>query len=95
MNTSINSRPINPQVEGKNKLTWPAILTLVGAWVVQLIIGAQLAMGNISVYFTSYYKLSLGYDVNSDTFYPMQPMIVLFAAFFFPLGNTLIDRCGG
>ena len=77
---------------GVNKLTREAVMTLVGAWLIQLIIGAQLAMGNTSVYFISYFKETKGYDVNSDTFYPMQPLIVLFASFFFPLGNMLVDR---
>ena len=69
-------------------------MTLFGCWLVQLIIGAQLAMGNTSVYFISYYRNTLGFDVDSNTFYPMQPLIVLFASLFFPLGNILMDKCG-
>lgn len=84
-----------PQIEGKNKITWRAASTLFGAWVVNLIIGAQLAMGNIAVYFTSYYRMSLGYDIDSDMFFPMQSMIVVFAMFIFPLGNRLVDMFGG
>ena len=53
----------------KNKITRAAAFTLFGAWIVNLIIGAQLAMGNVSVYFTSYYRYTLKYDVNSDTFF--------------------------
>ena len=48
-------------------------------------------MGNISVYFTSYYRYSLKYNVNPDTFFPIQPLIVVFATFVFPLGNKLVD----
>ena len=60
------------QIIGKNKITGAAAITLFGAWVVNLIIGAQLAMGNISVYFTSYYRYTLGYDsVNPDTMFPI------------------------
>jgi len=67
---------------------------LAGCWIVQLIVGAQLALGNTSVYFTSYYRYTLGYDVNQDFFYPMQPLIVILASLFFPLGNWLMDVIG-
>ena len=81
---------------GKNKITPAAFSTLFGAWIVQLIVGALLAMGNINVYILSYYKHTLGYsEVNVDTFYALQPLMVMFATFFFPLGNYLVDRLGG
>ena len=86
------SNESDQQVVGKNKFTQKAVLTLIGCWVVQLIVGAQLALGNTSVYFTSYYRNSLGYDVNQDTFYPMQPFIVILASVFFPVGNWLVDK---
>ena len=83
-------------IVGKNKITLSAASTLAGAWIVQLIIGAQLAMGNISVYIISYYKYTLGYDdINNDSFYALQPLMVVFATFFFPLGNHLVDKFGG
>lgn len=83
------------QIAGHNKLTRGAIKTLIGAWLVNLIIGAQLAMGNISVYFVSYYKKTLDQDVSPDTFYSMQPFIVLFATFCFPAGNYLVTWFNG
>ena len=52
-------------------------------------------MGNINVYIVSYYKHILGEDVDVDTFYALQPLMVMFATFFFPLGNYLVDRLGG
>ena len=83
------------KVAGLDKLTGPAIMTLCGSWLVELIVGAQLAMGNISVYFTSYYKNHLGYDITNTTFYPLMPIIVIMASVFFPIGNKLIDSFGG
>ena len=83
-------------VVGKNKITSAALSTLLGAWIVELIVGAILAMGNISVYLVSYYNHTLGCpEVNVDTFYGLQPLMVMFSMFFFPLGNHLVDRLGG
>tara|TARA_B110000285_G_C15057360_1_gene580356 strand:- start:1089 stop:1292 length:204 start_codon:yes stop_codon:yes gene_type:complete len=38
------------------------VSTMLGAWMLQLIIGAQVALGNYQVYFTSYYRYTLGYS---------------------------------
>lgn len=79
-------------VEGVDKITRSAVCTLLGAWLVQLIIGAQLAMGNITVYFVSFFRMSLNNkDVDSGTFYPMQPIIVIIATFVYPFGDRLVD----
>mmetsp|Transcript_7854 Transcript_7854/g.13170 ORF Transcript_7854/g.13170 Transcript_7854/m.13170 type:complete len:371 (+) Transcript_7854:199-1311(+) len=70
-------------------------MTLVGAWLVQLIIGGQLAMGNISVYFVSYYRLILGYtSVDPNTFIIIGSLTLFFATPVFPLGNSLVDFFG-
>ena len=82
-------------VEGVDKITVRAGMTLFGAWLVQLIIGAQLAMGNMTVYFVSFYRMSMGdKSVHSGTFYPMQPIIVVIATLIYPLGNKMIDWFG-
>lgn len=57
--------------------------------------GAQLVLGNITVYFSSYYWHVLGYDVYDDTFYVIGPMIMIFSCVGFPLANLAIDYCGG
>lgn len=70
-------------------------MTLFGAWLVQLIIGAQLAMGNMTVYFVSFYRMTLNnHDVHAGTFYPMQPIIVVIATLIYPLGDKMIDWFG-
>ena len=82
-------------IAGKNKITAPAVFTLLGAFIVNLIIGSQLAMGNMTVYFVSYFRYVKGYDVNEDSFYSIQPLMVLIATLFYPLGNMAVDKFNG
>jgi nitrate/nitrite transporter NarK len=52
-------------------------------------------MGNITVYFVSYYRLILNYkEVDDDTFYAIHPTLVLIATVFYPIGNCLVDYFG-
>ena len=62
-----------------------------GGWCVLLIIGEQLAWGNQSTYIASYYKM-LGFDVNMEQFYIVQPLIVAVATFIFPWGMHLCSQ---
>lgn len=53
-------------------------------------------MGNITVYFVSYFRYVKGYtEVDEDTFYAIQPLIVMVATLLFPVGNKLVDKFGG
>lgn len=78
-------------VAGQDKLTTKAVMTLIGCWLIELIVGGQLAMGNVTVYFVSYYRLVLGYEVDDDTFYPMAPILVILSSVFYPIGNLVIN----
>jgi hypothetical protein len=51
-------------------------------------------MGNISVYFVSYYRHVLKYNVGPNEFIAMQPLIIAFATPVFPVGNWLVDWFG-
>lgn len=68
---------------------------MLGAWLLQLIIGAQVALGNYQVYFTSYYRYSLGYsEVQNSQFYPMFTIILGVSSICYPIGNYLVDYFG-
>jgi len=62
--------------------------TMLGAWMLQLIIGAQVALGNYQVYFTSYYRYTLGYKtIETSDFYPMFTIILGTSSLCYPFGN--------
>lgn len=52
-----------------------------------------MAWGNQSTYIASYY-LYLGNDVSMKDFYMVQPLIVVIATIFFPLGMNLSKKYG-
>ena len=92
---SLNKRKFGG-VAGRDLITVRAVMTLVGACLIQLIVGAQLAMGNITVYFSSYYRLTMNDEsVEGDTFLPILPCTVIVATFVIPVGNKLVDCMGG
>ncbi len=68
-------------------------MSVLGAWGVLLVIGNQLAWGNDSTYVCSYFH-HLGCQVSMKDFYIVQPMIVLVATFFFPVGTLLAEKYG-
>jgi len=78
---------------GVDKITCSAFFTILGGWCLLLIIGAQLAWGNQSTYIASYFYM-LGHDVHMDDFYIVQPLIVVFATVFFPLGMQVAQTIG-
>lgn len=52
-------------------------------------------MGNMTVYFVSFYRMSLSNkEVDGNTFYAMQPIIVVISTFIYPLGDRMIDCFG-
>ena len=52
-------------------------------------------MGNISVYFVSYYRYVLNYaSLDANSFLLLQPLIIAFATPVFPLGNAMVDWFG-
>lgn len=66
-------------------------MTLVGSWIIQIVIGCEYAVGKIIVYFVSYFRSVRGLRVDEDTFYLIGPMIIILAGIFYPLGNKLIN----
>ena len=79
--------------EGYDKITFSAVFTILGGWCVLTIIGAQLAWGNQSTYIASYFYM-LGNPVHMTDFYIVQPLIVIIATVFFPLGMQLSQSIG-
>ena len=50
-----------------------------------------LCVGSLIPYIVSLYRLHLKYDVNYDTFQPLQALTEILAAVSFPIANYLID----
>ena len=74
-----------PQISTSSKI---GPLCVVGSWVIVLILGAQIAWGNMSTYICSYFY-HYGNDIEGATmakFYVVQPLIVFTSLFFFPIG---------
>ena len=88
-----SSRQTRNSGVGYDKFTCNAVLTILGGWSVLLIIGAQLAWGNQSTYIASYYYM-LGYNVHMEDFYIVQPLIVVIATIFFPIGMYASQAIG-
>lgn len=73
-------------IEGFDKFTPRAISTLIGSWLIHIVVGSQYAWGNMSPYIVSYYK-NLGFTwVNDSLFYAILPLIVLISMLTFPIG---------
>lgn len=56
-----------------------------------MITGLSMCLGAILPYIVSYYRMYLNFDVNYDTFQPVQTLTEITAAFSFPISNFLID----
>lgn len=54
--------------------------------------GLALCVGAVIPYMVSLYRLHLKYDVNYDTFQPMQALTEILAAVSFPISNYMIDH---
>lgn len=72
-----------------------AIRTLLGCWLIQLIAGISLSLGNIIVYIVSYFRVSRHCNVTEDTFFPIQTLTLFFTVVSFPVGFWLVDHFGG
>ena len=59
------------KIIGVDKITFKSILTLVGGLILMMTSGLAYALGTISPYIVSYFRINLRYDVNYDTFYPL------------------------
>jgi hypothetical protein len=95
LETSQHKQPESPGLAayGEQKITWAGIFCTLGAWSCLLVIGSQIAWGNQSTYVCSYYY-ALGYAVTMEDFYIVQPMMVLVATFFFPVGMRYAEVYG-
>ena len=82
---SLNSESRVNNTIGYDKLTAAAILTLVGGFIIDVMIGSQFAWGNISPYVTGYYR-DLGNDVRMTDFYSVLPVITITSTLSFPFG---------
>ena len=68
--------------------------TLIGAFLVHVVVGSQYAWGNMSPYIVSYYR-NIGHEhVNQSQFYAILPIIVVVSTLTFPLGMYLTNQYG-
>ena len=75
------------------KFTKKAILTLIGAFMIQTVLGAQFLWGNILPYVVGYFR-DLGNDLNMSQFYTVLPIIVLISTIAFPIGMSASENYG-
>lgn len=57
-----------------------------------MISGLAFALGTISPYIVSYFRINLRYDVNYDTFYPLQAITEIICSAIYPLANFLVMK---
>lgn len=68
------------------------MLTLIAGYILLVLSGLALCLGAVLPYIVSLYRMHLKYDVNYDTFQPMQALTEIFASVSFPISNYLIDK---
>lgn len=82
-------------IDGVNKFTPASIITLIGGSILLMTTGLAYALGTISPYIVSYYRIYLGYDVNYDTFYPLHSLTEISCSIVYPLANFLVMKVFG
>ena len=70
------------------------ILTLIGCFLMQSILGAQYVWGNILPYCSGYYRLNMGTNVTMAQFYTVFPIIMIVSTVLFPVGMKLAGVYG-
>lgn len=66
-------------------ITQKVVLTLIGAFLIQNVLGAQFVWGNILPYVAGYFR-DLGHNVTLSEFYTVLPIIVFISTVTFPIG---------
>ena len=84
----------NEKIAGQDKLTFEAISTLIGGFILCFAACSSLALGTLIVYIVSYYRVILQYDVDENTFMSLFPLLLVFNTVFFFIANRFIDRLG-
>jgi len=59
---------LRPGIPGEDRLSFEAIRTLAGGFLMCFVAGSILAFGSLVPYIVSYYRMILKYDINEDTF---------------------------
>lgn len=77
-------------IEGVDKFTPASIITLFGGLVLLMISGLSYAIGSVSPYIVSYYRMYMRFDVTYDTFMPIQSLTELSSSIIFPIANYLV-----
>lgn len=57
-----------------------------------MVAGLPYAFGNIIPYIVSYYRMYLKYNVNYDTFFPMNTMTEIISSLIYPYANYLVSK---
>ena len=79
---------------GKDKFTSSAIMTLIGAFCIELVVGSQYAWGSMAIYIVGYFRLIGNLEANMSQFYLVLPLIVITSTIFFPIGMQTAKRLG-
>lgn len=83
-----------PRKVGYDKVTQQAGFTLVGAFVIQTMLGVQYAWGNISPYVVGHFR-DLGYtNITMNDFYSVLSVIMITSTLLFPIGQRLSANYG-
>jgi hypothetical protein len=69
--------------------TQKSVLTLIGTFFLQMVVGTQYAWGNYYTYITGYYR-DLGNEVTLTEFYAIWPIILMFTTLFFLAGVVTV-----
>lgn len=77
---------------GIDLVTKASISTLIAGFVLLTLSGLALCVGAVSPYIVSFYRMHLRYDVDYDTFQPLQALTELISAASYPIANYLIDH---
>jgi hypothetical protein len=79
---------------GKDKFTSSAVMTLIGSFCVELVVGSQYAWGAMAIYIVGYFRLIGNLEANMSQFYLVLPLIVITSTVFFPVGMQTAKRLG-
>lgn len=81
---------LHEPLEGVDKFTASSIVTLFGGLLLLMASGLAYALGTISPYIVSYFRMYCRYDVNYDTFYPLQALTEISCSCTYPVANFLV-----
>jgi len=73
-----------------DKVTVKAALTLFAGLILLMTAGVCYVVGSVIPYIVSYFRMFLKYDVDYDTFYPLQALTEVMASIVYPIANLLV-----